>query len=229
MARKYRSFFNASFRTPFTGYNNNLKDYNFINYFQYALGDLIGGFTAPTYRSGNFLSYFSFSFIAFPLSKFSKEAGLLTTMDTTLSFLYFLKKKAKWNLALSSNHSLAYSHYTKHSADKLGKSYNIPFDTSQSGSLIYRQNYNKYLPSNTQFLITHFFGINTYKTQNHDLTIGVSSSWKIKKQFYLNSSIRWRDRVHIYNPYDENVKKIEPIRWFNWNQSFFALSGSYSF
>ena len=221
-------FVSGSFRSPFKGYKNYLKSYTFMDYFQYALGDIISGFSIPTYNQGSFLSYFSLSFLAFPSSRFSKEAGLLTTVSGTMTLLYFLKRGKKWNLLFSSNHDLSHSQYNKPATDSKGKNYNIPFDMGNSGSFIYKQSYNKFIPSNISLSLSHYFGINTKWTQNHDLTLSVSSSWKLKDRLYMNFSVRWKDRVYLYNPYNEKVQKKEPIR-FNLTHTFFTLGGSYSF
>ena len=221
-------FLENSFNSPLTGHNNNLKNYNLASYIQYALGDVVLGFTVPTYQNKNFLSYFSFSFIAFPFSRFSREAGLSTTLDGTVSLLYFLKKVKKWNLAFSSRHNLAYSDYKKPSTDVKGIRYNIPLDTSQRASFIYSQNQIKYFPSNITIFASHYFGVNTKFTRNHDLTLGASSSWKLRERLYINFSVHWSDRIYVYNPYNENVEKKEPIR-FNLIRTFFVLGGSYSF
>ena len=221
-------FLNSSFNTPFTGYKSNLRHYPWWKYIHYALGDIVGGLTAPAYKKGNFLSYFSFSFIAFPLSRFSKEAGLSAGANGAVSLLYFLKKEQKWNLALSSAHTIAYRYYTKDAVDK-GYRYNVHTATNQTGSFIFRQSFNKYLPSNTGLSATHFFGINKIGSQIQDLALALASSWKVKNQFYLNFSILWKDRIDSYNPDNKNVRKRESIGWLNLNKYAFSLGGSYSF
>ena len=217
-------FLNNSFNAAFKPSELNMKGYGYIDYIQYALGDIIGGFKVPAYSRGKFLSSLSFSFIAFPLSRYSREAGLWTTVDGTVNFLYSLKKTPEWNVALSSSHNLAYNHYKKKTAN--AKKYNVPYDTNQSLSLIFKQSLNKYFPSSTQLFSSYYFGINTYKTQFHDLTLGCSSSWKVKDRLYFNFSISWKDRIFIYNPYDKNVRKNEPVR-FNLAHTFFVIGGSY--
>ena len=217
-------FLNNSFNSAFKPSNINVEGYNFIDYVQYALGDVIGGFTVPAYNKGDFLSSFSFSFIAFPLSRYSREAGLSTTVDGAINLLYFLKKAPKWNVALSFNHSQAYNHYKKDFADTAN--YNVPYDTNQSLSLVFRQSLSKHFPSSTQVSASHYFGINTYKTRLHDLTLSSSFSWKVKDRLYFNFSISWKDRVNFYNPYDKEVIKIESIR-FNLAHTFFVIGGSY--
>ena len=221
-------FLNVSFNSPFKGYSNNLKNYSAKDYIQFGLGDIVGGAAFPAYKTKNLISYLSFSSVVFPFSRFSKNAGLSTTLDGTLNVLYFLKKEEGWNLALSAGQNIAYSRYNKASADKAGYVRNIPFDTSQNLSLIYRQNQRRQMPSSLSFSITHYFGINTIKTRVHDLTLGLASAWRVRKRFYVNFSIRWRDRISVYNPSNPEVKKKEPVR-FNLSRTFFRLGGSYSF
>lgn len=221
-------FLVTSFSSPFTGHFSNLKNYSTKDYIQFGLGDIVGGLTLPVYKKEAFLSYFSLSAIAIPLSRFSKKAGLTSSISGTFSTLYFLKKGKGTSLTLSSNHNLSYSQYSKDVANKIGSYYNIPCDTTQSFSLIYRQKQSQKMPSNIRGSISHYFGINTNQTQLQDLILGLATSWKIKKQFYLNLSIRWKDRIYIYNPNDEKISKKEPIR-FNLSKTFFSLGGSYSF
>ena len=221
-------FLNSSFNSAFKPSKLKVKGYGYIDYIQYALGDIIGGFKVPAYSRGNFLSSLSFSFIAFPLSRYSREAGLWTTVDGTVNFLYFLKKTPEWDVALSSSHNLAYSHYEKDSADPRGYNNNVPYDTSQSFSLIFKQSLNKYFPFSTRLSSSHYFGINTYRTRLYDLTLGCSSSWKVKDSLYFNFSISWKDRIFVYNPYHKKVRKREPVR-FNLAHTFFVIGGTYFF
>lgn len=222
-------FLNNSFQSPVTGYNNILEGYGPVDYIHYALGDIAIGFTTPVYKKEDFFSELSFSLVPYRLSRFSKEAGLLTAANGTISFLYFFKKRSKWSLALSSSHSLAYYHYTKEAADKDGIVYNIPKETRQTGSFIFKQNFNKYMPANIQISSTHFFGIDKLSTRIHDLTFSSAFSWKIKNRVYMNFSIRWKDRIDFYHPDNKQVRKKEPTRWFNWDKYVFSIGGSYSF
>ena len=221
-------FLNSSFNSPFAGHSNNLAGYNFRDYIQYGLGDIMGGLTMPAYNTGNFLSYFSVGFTPFPLSRFSEEAGLSTTVDGTVNLLYFIYKRKSWSLAFSSNHSLAYSRYKKEASDETGDRYNIPWDLNQGGGVIYRQNYSGGWPSNIQVSAGHYFGVDTKSTRNHDLTLSSSFSWKIRDRFYFNFSVRWKDRVAVHNPVNENVGKKEPVR-FDLTRTFLIIGGSYSF
>ena len=221
-------FLNGSFYSSFSGHNTDVKGYNFIDYIQYGLGDVKGGLTVPAYKKEDFLSYFSVGFTPFPLSRFSREAGLSVTVDGTVSLLYFIRKKEGWSLAFSSNHSLAYSRYKKESADSTGDHYNIPWDLNQMGSFIYRQSRSRKWPFNIQISAGHYFGVDTKSTRNHDVTLTASSSWKIRDQLYFNFSVKWKDRVAVYNPFNKNVGKKEPVR-FDLTRTFFILGGSYTF
>ena len=221
-------FLISSFNSPFSGYNNNLSNYNWMDYIQYGLGDITGGLTVPTYKAENFLSYFSAGWIAFPLSRFSREAGLSSTIDGTVSLLYFIHKRKDWSLAFSSSHNLAYSRYKKEAADSKGNYYNIPWDSSHGGGFIYRQNRSKKWPSNIRVSTVYYLGIDTKSTRNHDLTLNSSLSWKIRNQFYLNFTVKWKDRIYVSNPSNPDVGKKEPIR-FDLTRTFFIFGGSYSF
>ena len=221
-------FLTSSFNSPFSGYNNNLEDYHLMDYIQYGLGDMTGGLTVPAYKRENFLSYFSAGLTAFPLSRFSREAGLSSTMEGTVSLLYFIHKRKDWSLAFSSSHNLAYSHYKKEAADSRGIHYNIPWDSSHGGGFIYRQSRSRKWPSNIRISAVHYFGIDTKSTRNHDLTLNSSLSWKIRDRFFFNFSVKWKDRIYVYNPFNKNIGKQEPIR-FDLTRTFFTFGGSYSF
>ena len=221
-------FLNSSFQTPFSGYKNTEEHYSVWKYIHYGLGNITGGLTTPIYQKGILLSDFSFSLIA-PLSLFSKEAGFSGGIAGTISFLYFLKKRSKWSLATSSSHNLSYSHYTKKSTNTHGNIKNIPWHTNQIGSFIYQQVFNKYLPTNTSFSATHFFGIDTVQIQKQDLSFSGSVSWKIRERFYLKLSIHWKDRFDVYDPINKKRKTIKPPGWRDLNRYIFALGSSYSF
>ena len=221
-------FLKASFNSPVKGHKSNLLDYGPMKYISYALGDLVAGLTSPLKKGDNFLSYFDTSVILFPLSRFSREASLITTLDETISFLRFLKKEESWKLAVSASHNMAYSLYTSKDADKGGYKKNIPFDLSHGLGLFYRQNYSKFIPFSTRVFASHYFGINTYHTQTHFLTLGSSFTWKTSKKVYINFLIRWRDNIHKHNPKDHNIKKTEKVS-FNLRKIFFTLRGIYSF
>jgi len=221
-------FLNLSFNSPFSGYLNNLKDYSLKDYIQYGLGNIVGGFTVPLYEKDSLFSKISFSAIVFPLSRFSKQSGLYTTVSGNISVLYFLKRTQNWNLAFVSNHNLAYSQYSQVATDKKGNYYNIPFDVSQRLGLSYRQSYIWQMPSSVSFSVVHYFGVNTIETQVHDVSLRLSSSWKIRKRIFLNTFLNWKDRVYIYNPTDSNIRKKEAVR-FNLAHTYFSIGGSYLF
>lgn len=222
-------FIVSSFQSPFTGYRNEERPYDITKYIHYGLNDISAGFITLIYQKSNFLSEFSFSLMPYRISRFSIQAGLNTFVSGGLSLLYFIHKGALWNLAFASSHSTAYRYYTKNSADHSGHVKNTPWNMSHSGSVILRQNRKKYIPNSMRVFLTHYFGINTSKTRNQDLTIGTSSSWRLKNKFYLNLSIRWKDRIHYYNPTNEKIKPKEPPRFFNLSRYAFILGGSYSF
>ena len=91
--------FENSFNSPFKG-NTKLENYSFFrDYIMYAVGDPTIGLTTQVYKSDNLLSYSELSVVMFPLSRFSREAGLLTTLDGNIGFVRYLKKKEAWTLA----------------------------------------------------------------------------------------------------------------------------------
>ncbi len=221
-------FFRSSFYSPFKG-NTNLENYSFFrDYIMYAVGDPTTGLTTQFYKSDNLLSYSELSVVMFPLSRFSRKAGLFTTLDGSIGFVRSLKKEQSWALAFSSNHNLAYSHYQKEDANDRGSIVNTPLDTEHSLGFSYKQSYNRFMPSSTRVSTIHYFGLNSQFTMSYFLTLASSFSWKIRKQFYINLLISWKDKIAVYNPDNENVRKKEPVR-FNLNRTFFALSGSYFF
>lgn len=219
-------FISSSFNSPFTGNVREKDPYGLQDYILYALGDIVLGATVPAYQNEDFLSQVSLSLIPVPLSRFSKQAGLFTTVNGAVSFLYFFKKRARWGLSFASGHSLSYNHYTKARNDEIP---NIPIDSSQSLSLIYRQSQFKYLPSSINISSSYYFGINTLGTQLHDATVRSSASWKIRKRLYVNLSVGWKDRIKAFNPKPEykNVRAEKPH--FGLRKTFFIIGSSYSF
>ena len=225
---KTNLFLTSSFNSSFRGYGARFADHDLQQYIHYALGDFVAGSQTQFYKSDKLLSYFDLSVVLYPLSRFSKEAGLLTTLGGTIRLLRFLKREENWNLDFSSSHNFAYSQYTKASADTKGYKKNIPWDTSNSFSFIYGQSYNKLAPYRTRAFVTHYFGIDTTYSHTHYLTFGGSFSWKIKQQFYVTFIANWRDRVALYNLSDKKIWKREKVRW-DLSRTFFTLSASYSF
>ena len=216
----------TGFRSPFTGYKNDLLNYNAKDYVQYAIRDLWLGLSFPTFKKEKVLSWTSFSFIVWPLNRFSREATLISSLDASISFLYFLIKKPDWNLSLSSGHGLAYHYFKNKSADSSGTQKNIPLDTTQSLSLIYRQSYSRFVPSNVSFYSSHYLGVNTYKTWLYDLAVGSSASWQIQKGLYFKFSIGWKDRVWRYNK-DKEVTPATP--YFNLSRIVTSFGFNYAF
>lgn len=223
-------FLNSSLNSSVTGYySGQLLQYGPKEYIHYALGNMSFGFTMPTYKMENFFSEFSFSFIPYPLSGFSQDAGLLISGSGTISLFYFLKKKKRWRLAFSSDHSLTISEYSKKYVDYEEFIPNTPVRTIQRGSLIYWQNYSPYFPSSIRFLTAYSLGKDLGKTYNHDLMLSVSASWKIKNHIYFNSSLQWKDRLYIYNPDRPSIEKKTDIGWLDRDKYAFSIGGSYSF
>lgn len=246
-------FMAGSFATPFTGYNNLLDDYDAWQYTHYAIGDLTFGFTTPIYQKENlFADLSSSSFI--PLSKFSQEAGLFSGITGSLGFLYFLKKESKWNVSLSSGHSLNYRYYTASPLDRAkekedeyeellsrgdrektydiaGQKHSTPWSAGNSGSIAFKQTFSKAFPTRATLTLGHNFGIETNESRKHYFSWRFSSSWKVKERFYVNASIRWRDLVDISNPNPKHsdIAKNSPIGWDDLRKYVFSLSGSYSF
>ncbi|MDE0091791.1 MAG: hypothetical protein OXN83_00725, partial [Oligoflexia bacterium] len=140
------------------GYNN------FMGYIKCGVSDMTSGWTTLIYKKDSFFSYFNFSMLVWPLSQKSKDVTLKTAFNSSISTLYFLKKQEKWSGAISSNHSLSYNHFTSPIPKKATLAYNNPFDTSQQLSLIFKQNFNKYLPANTALFISYNLALDTYKT-----------------------------------------------------------------
>ena len=217
------------------------------------VGNVVGGFQTPFYNKGSFFSDFTFSFIPYPLSFFSREEGLVNSFSGAFSTLYFFKKEKQWNAALSTSHNFTYRKFTKTLTGPIieekgikkikGDRYNIPLETEHITQLILRQNFNKYLPSNAQLFSSYFIGINLHRPHSvepncspwacgdreHYLSLGASSSWKLKDRTYLTGSLFWRDKLIVYNPKDENVKKGKSEIDFKLDRWFFKLTFSYSF
>ena len=273
------SYFNADLAG---GACSNLVDYNSLTgYIKCGLGDISGGWTMPVYKKNSFFSYFNFSTIVWPLSKKSKDATLKTALNGSISTLYFIKKEEKWSWAVSSNHSLAYNHFTKHRSSNYN--YNNPLNSGQQLSFIFKQKTNKYLPSNTSLSIgysftldtenTHWYlketkrknqfsvsGIDDEKLKNledilenkkecpenkiggviicgnryQQLSLGLSSSWKLKKRVYLALSVKWKDVIKQHSPFNEHfdiqdqVMLKSPVS-LGLEKWFFTLRTSYSF
>ncbi len=227
---KTNLFLTSSFNSSFRGYGARFADHDLWQYIHYALGDFVAGSQTQIYKSDNLFSYLDLSVVIYPpLSRFSKEAGLITTLDGTVRFLRFLKKEEKWKLDFLSSHNFAYSQYTKPDADTKGYKKNIPWDTSNSFSLIYGQSYSRFAPYRARAFITHYFGIDTTYSHTHFLAFGGSFSWQIKKRFYIAFTTNWRDRVALYNLSDKRVRMTEKTRWWDLSRTFFTLSASYSF
>ncbi|MCZ0932033.1 MAG: hypothetical protein OXJ52_02655 [Oligoflexia bacterium] len=154
----FRSNFSGGICSDLIGYDN------FKGYVECGVGDITGGWTSPIYDKNSFFSYFNFSMIVWPLSKESKDSTLKTAFNSSVSALYFFKKRDKWSGAISSNHSLVYNHFTNPRVGEKGHTYNNPFDSNQQLSLIFKQNFNKYLPANARLFIAYSFTINTANT-----------------------------------------------------------------
>ena len=222
------SLFN-SFSTPVQGYNRNDSGYGAGDYAHYALGDIVLGSTTSIYAQKGFFSDLVLSLTPFPLSRFSQEAGFLFSFGGGVSLLYFLKKSAGWSLAVSSGHDFNFREYSKKQAFENSELFNTPFITAQRASFIYRQSQSRYIPSNVRLSVSYDLSLNFEKQFNQDLGFGISSSWKIKKQFYLSCALSWKDRVHIYNPDAPKIGLKNPVDWFGIKKTVFSLSGSYSF
>ena len=275
-------YFRSNFRE---GDCSNIEGYdNSTGYIQCGLGDILGGLTAPIYNKNSFYSYLNLSAIIWPLSKKSKDATLKTAWGVSANTIYFIKKQDKWSWAFSSNHNLAYNHFSHHKnpdSKDTGYNYNNPFDSNQQLSLIFKQNFNKYLPVNTNLFISHNFAVNTQysswslqeieeksnafwndvspeylnilKTTTkkkcpksrltsvivcgnryQELSLGISSSWKLKQRIYLKLSAKWKDLIKAHSPLnkyfdiDKKVGKAEPPS-LGLNKWYFSLRASYSF
>ena len=255
---------------------SHLKGYNSLKgYLKCGIGDILGGWTAPVYKKDNFFSFFNFTMIVWPLSKESQDATLKTAFDGSVSTLYFIKKQKEWSWAISSSHSLVYNHFT---VPVINDNYNNPFDSSQQLSLIFKQRFNKYLPSNTSLFAAYSLTINTYNTswlvryveaeqsknkyinfvtedrqkyletvvkekcgkksnivsaiacgsRYQQLSLGISSSWRLDQRAYLTLSVWWKDLFKAHNPFNEQVELDRPpsLHFKNWH---FRLRASYSF
>ena len=160
-------FLGSAFTSNFSGGDCfHLEGYdNFTGYIKCGLGDISGGWTMPVYKKGsNFFSYFNFSSIIWPLSKKSSDASLKTSLNASISTLYFIKKQDKWSGAFSSNHSLAYNHFTQPITENKGYSYSNPLNSKQQINLIFKQSFNKYLPANTNLSLSYNLVLNTENT-----------------------------------------------------------------
>ena len=223
------------------------------------LGNIIGGFQTPFYNKKGFFSDFIFSFIPFPLSHFSKIEGLVSSLTGAFDTLYFLKKEKQWSLALSTSHSFTYSKFTKvlngpidieKGVEKVkGDKYNVPLETTQTVGIVFRQSFNRYLPSNTRLFSSYLIGINLHKPEpnikgvsvepncspwacgdrEHYLFLGGRSSWKLKDRTYLTCSLFWKDKLTAYNPINTKVSAEKEKIDFKLDKWFFGLGLSYSF
>ena len=229
--QKAELFLSGLFNSPITGYRNYLEDYGPWQYIHYGLGDIKTGLTIPVYRKETFFSDASLALMPYPLSRFSQEAGLISSVSGSVSFLYFLKKEAQWNLALSSNHNLVYRHYTKAEGKDTAEAYviSVPLSTNQMASIIYRQNGKKYLPSSVSISSVHYLGIDAAGIYNQDLTLSLTTSWKIKNRLYLNASLSWKDRLDVYHPKDSSIRLRNNFEWFKKDRTVISFGGLYSF
>ncbi|MCY4512548.1 MAG: hypothetical protein OXB86_02540 [Bdellovibrionales bacterium] len=222
-------FLSSSFSTPVPGYRNHHKNYNALKYLHYALGDVSLGLITPIYSKDKFFSDISFFLIPFPLSGFSQEAGFQASFGGGINLLYFLKKETTWSFALSLSQRYSFREYEKETVDIGGMIVNTPFSAIQGGSFIYRQNHNKYIPSNVRISANYYFGVDFEKIRNHDLGLAISSSWKIRKRTYFNCSLSWKDRISVHSPSDPDIRLVNPVDWFSKNKTVFSIGGSYSF
>lgn len=247
-------FVQGAFRSNFAGGScANLLDYQnpktgrttFRGYIRCGLEDIVLGWTTPVYQKEKLFSFLSFSVILYPLSKRSQDVSLNSSLTGTKSFLYFIEKRKKWSWSVSSSHSFGYNNFTYATANESASSYNRPFDSSQNVALIFRQSFNKYLPSRTQISSSYIFALNTYKTlseecdyslfkevacgsREHYFSLGAGSSWRLLKRAFLSASVSWRDLVLIHNPIDENVSSSWKTS-FGWHKWYFSIKGTYSF
>ena len=158
-------FLSSSFSSSFKSGNcSHLEGYdNLSGYLKCGIGDVSTGWTLPFYQKDNFISYFNFSVLLFPLSKKSQDLSLKTGLNGSISALYFIRKREKWSWAFSSQHSLAYNYFTK-PWGKDWTSFNNPFSSGQALSLILKQNLNKYLPANSSLSVGYNFTVNADNT-----------------------------------------------------------------
>lgn len=211
-------FLNSSFVSGYV--INNLK-----NYIYNALGDITTGFIVPVYKGERFFSDFSLSFMPHPLSKLSRDIGLSKKVDGTISLLYFLTRSQKWNWVFSSDHNIGYRYYTKALSDELEIRRGVVWSTNQ-GKFIFRQSFNKYLPSNTGMSIGHGFTKSSiYKY--HTLELAIAFSWKLQDQFYLHSSLGLRDDFLSY--IKDAKDRYVLLKDHGVGKYDFFLSASYSF
>ena len=223
-------FLQTAFITPFEGYEHLLKDYSPGHFIGYALKDLDIGFTTPFYKREEFLSYLDV-YVGLPLSRFSREATLWTSLGASLDFLWFIKKEADWSLALASSHGAAYHLFKNAYSDPSGGSgdTNKFLTTINLLGPVLRQSYNKILPSSTGVFGIHEFAIDTDFTQFHFLSFGGGVSWKLQKQLFFKFLILWKDKVHIYNRNNPKEGLSRKVDWFDLENTTFRLSLSYSF
>lgn len=222
-------FLKTAFITPFEGYEPLLKNYTPGHSIGYALGDLDIGVTTPFYKKKEFLSYFNFSF-TLPLSRFSREATLKTSLNAFLDFLWFIKKEEDWSLALSTAHGIAYHYFTDTIDDPSGVGDTNKFlTTANTLGPVLRQSSSRILPSSTTLYVTHEFAIDTDFAQFHFLNLAGSMSWKLRKQLFFKFLVYWREKIHIYNPYNEEERLGAKVSWFDLEDTVFKLVLSYSF
>jgi len=226
--KKMEFFVISSFSSPVTGYRNNEANYGAKDYVLYALKDIYLGLTSPVYRNQKFFSDFSLSIMPYPLSRFSRELTLITSLSGTFNLLYFLKRDENWNLALSSRHRLNLSEYKEDEAYK-GLVINTPISTNQGLSLIYKQSFHKAIPSRTRLSVSHYLAKDAKGHYDQDLTFNLSSLWKIQDRLYLSASVLWKDRVHVFHPQKPEVKLNRSVDWFSKSKTVFRLGASYSF
>ena len=227
--KKTELFLSSSFSSPVLGHKNELKDYGFLDYAHYALGNLNLGAVTRVYSSEKFFSDFSFFLSPLPLNRFSQEVGFLFSYGGKVNFLYFLKKSGSESWSLSSGHLLAFSEYSKETADLGAEIVNTPLSAVQSLALTYRQSARSYIPSSLSLSAEHYLGLNFEKQVNQDLSFSLRSSWKIKEQLYVSGALSWKDRVYIFNPDQPEIGLVNPVEWFGKRKTVFSLGASYRF
>ncbi len=224
-------FANGFFQSPVPGYYSGInKNYDWTDYIHYGLGDITFGFIAPVYRAEKFFSDFSLALMPYPLSKFSQIAGLSYSLGADISSVYFFKKAQQWSFLAQFSHYLGLNKYDKSFANDSGEIANMLAETTHGGNLSYRQSASKYLPSSIQAGASYYLGVSkTHKTFYHDLTLSASSSWKMGERHYLNVSVRWKDRVDVYNLKNKEIRKIAPVGWLDPNKYVFSIASFFSF
>ena len=250
--KKTELFIGTGFQSNFSGGScdhlldrlNEKGNITFINYIDCGLMDIIGGWTTPIYQKEKLHSFFDFSALIYPLSQRSQDTTLKSSFTGSLSFLYFIKKKDKQKWMLSSSHNLNYNYFTSLTVDETGLGgYNIPLNTTQALNLIWAQSFNPYLPANSQLFGAYTFGLDKYMTNSdqcsknpqllcgsraHYLALGASSSWQVKKNFFISLSLKWKNLIQTSNPLDKEVYAIRPwsLDLYHW---YFSLTGAYTF